>query len=87
MFQSLGYDMSAQYIYYEMNMPLIYILTLSFQLLLLESKLMTLYHIIYYVTTVTCLFIIQKEKRKENQRKEKGKLRKIDKNKIIKIKY
>ena len=41
-------------------MLLTYILISSFQLLLLESKLMTSHHVICYVTTVMCLFIKNK---------------------------
>jgi len=64
---------------YKMNMLLIYILIISFQPFLLNSRPMTLHHVTCHVTTVTYLFIIQKrEKRKEilnqekiNKRKEK----------------
>ena len=58
-------------------MLLIYILISSFQSLLLESRPMTLHHVTYHVTTVTCLFIIQKKKKK----KRNIKLEKIDKKK------
>jgi len=34
------------------------------------------------MTMVTCLFIVQKEKEKENQKKRNIKLRKMDKKKI-----
>ena len=48
----------------------------------LYSRSMTLYHVTHYVTTVTCLFIIQKEKeKKKNQKKRNIKSRKIDKKK------
>ena len=42
--------------------------------------LMMLYHVMYHVTTVMCLFIIQKEKEKRTKRKE-IESRKIDKRK------
>ena len=42
-------------------MLLIYILILSFQLLLPESIPMTLSHITCYVTAVMCFFIVQKK--------------------------
>ena len=51
---------STQYIYYKVNIPLIYILTSFFQPLLPDSRPMTSCH----VTAVTCLFMIQELKLK-----------------------
>jgi len=42
---------------------------------------MTSHHVICHMTTVTCLFIINKNKNKKNQRKRNIKSRKIDKRK------
>ena len=50
-----------------MNMLLIYILTLSFQPLLLDSRTMILCNMMCHVTTVIGLFIIQE---KEKEKKE-----------------
>jgi len=59
------------------------ILTLSFQHLLPDSRLMTSCYVTHHVTVVTCLFIVQeiKKKEKENQKKRNIKSRKIDKKK------
>jgi len=59
--------MSAQYIYYELNMLLTCTLMSFFQLFLLDSRPMISCHVMSCVI-VTCLFIIQ-EKEKSNQRK------------------
>ena len=63
--------MYTLYVYYKVNIPLIYTLILSFQPLLLDSRLMTSYHI----TTVICLFIVQKIRKIENKRKIKIKIK------------
>jgi len=73
-------SMSAQYVHHEVNMPLTYILTSSFQFLFPDSRLMTSWHVMCHVTIVMCLFIIQKEKENQNQKKRIIKSRKIDKN-------
>ena len=52
------------------------ILILFFQLLLLSYRLMNLCHVMYHVTEVICLFIVQ-----EKQKKRNIKSRKIDKKK------
>ena len=60
-----------------MNIILIYILILSLQPVLLESRLITLYHVTYHVTVVTYLFIVYKQK----QNRTNIKSRKINKKK------
>ena len=55
-------------------MLLIYTLTSSFLLLLLESRLMTLYYVICYMTAVIYLFLIKEKKTKKKIK------RKIDRN-------
>ena len=70
--------MSVQYVHYEVNMLLTYTLTSFFQPLLLESMLITSYH----VTTVICLFTAQeKEKEKDKQKRRNIKSRKMFKSK------
>ena len=69
--------------FHEVNMPLTCILTLFFQPLLPDSRLVTSCYVTHHVTVVTCLFIVQeiKKKEKENQKKRNIKSRKIDKKK------
>ena len=77
--------MSAPCVYHEVNMLLTCFLTSFFQFTLAQSRPMTSQHVICHVTTVTCLFVINKKKRKrkskENQKKRNIKLRKINKRK------
>ena len=47
---------SVQYIHYEINIPLTYILMSSFQPLFLDSRPMTSFHVMFYVTALMCLF-------------------------------
>ena len=62
------------YIYYEVNILLIYTLTSFFQPLLPDFRLITSCHITHYMNVVIGLFIIQE---KEKQKKINIKLRKI----------
>ena len=62
-------------------MPYTYTLISFFQSLLPRSRPMTSHHVTCHVTTVTCLFLINKEKEKENQNKRNIKSRKINKRK------
>ena len=77
--------MSTPYIYYKIDILLICFLISSFQSTLAQSRPITLHHVICHVTMVTCLFVINKKKRKrkskENQKKRNIKLRKINKRK------
>ena len=54
-----------------------------FLLFLSKSKSITSYHVTCYVTTVMCLFIVQKKKKRKS--KENIKSRKIDKEKKEKV--
>jgi len=60
-----------------MNIILICILISSLQPVLLESRLLTLYHVTHHVTVITYLFIVHKQK----QNRTNIKSRKIDKKK------
>ena len=71
---------SIQCVYYEINILLTYTLISSFQPLLLDSRPMTLCHVMLHMTTVTYIFIIQ-EKEKRKKKKTNIKSRKIDKKK------
>ena len=66
--------MSAQYIYHEVNILLTYTLTLSFQSLLLDSRLMTLCYVICDMS-----FHCSRKKGKQKKKKRNIKSRKIDK--------
>ena len=65
--------MSTQYVYHEINILLTYILTLSFQFLLQNSRPMISCHVTHHVTMVTCLFVIQKKRNQINKIKIKYK--------------
>jgi len=52
-----------------------------FQPLFLDSRPITLCHVMHHVTMVTCLFIVQKIKETEKKRKRKIKSKKINKKK------
>ena len=73
-------SMSALYIYHKIDMLLTCSLISFIQSTLVHSRLMISYYVICHVTTVTCLFIINKKKRNI-------KLRKIDKRKMLVFKY
>ena len=64
-------------------MSLTYILTLLFQPLLPKSRPMTSHHVTCHVTTVMCLFIVQKKKKSKFKRKEILNQEKIDKKKFM----
>ena len=58
-------SISTLYIYHEINMLLTYSLTSFIQSTLVCSRPMTSHHVICHVTTVTCLFIVNKKKKKK----------------------
>ena len=73
-------SMSAPYVHHEIAMLLTCSLTSFIQTAPACSRPMTSHYVTSYVTTVTCLFIINK-KEKEIQKKRNIKSRKIDKRK------
>jgi len=77
---------SVQYVYHKVNMPSTYILMLFFQSLLLESRLITSCYVMYHLTMIICLFIIQ-EKQKQNKRNIKSRKINKKKRKMFKSKY
>ena len=70
--------MSTQYVYYEVNMLLTCILTLFFQLLLLEFRPIISCYVMCHVTIFTSLSKKNKSKKKEilNQKIDKKKKKK-----------
>ena len=58
-------SMSIPCVYHKADILLTYSLTPSIWSALVYSRPMTSHHVICHVTTVTCLFIVNKIKRKE----------------------
>ena len=54
-----NFYISNKYVYYEVDMLLIYILALFFQLLLPDSRPMILCHVMYHVAIVISLFFFK----------------------------
>ena len=66
------------HVFHKNTMLYTYTLTSSFQSLFAQFRPMTSHHVIYHITTVICLFIVNKKK---NQKERNIKSRKIDKRK------